>query len=173
MQDLRPTARSANRDDFNRLVRNIRAGDAASADELSQLLDPGIRFFLIRSLHSAAVNQAVLDVTARVIKAIQAGELQDGDRLLGYVRGVIQLRICGADLELRKPPRRDSAGARTADALKGLSDHEREILRRFYVLGQEESQILTEMNLSMFEFRSLKSSVREQIARAKESLFRR
>ncbi len=173
MQDLRPVARSVSRDDFHRLVTKIQDGDASAVDELTRLLDPGIRFFLSRSLHSSAVEQAVREVTLRVIKAIQNKELEDADRLLGYVRGVLQLRICGAALELRKPPRRDSAGARTADALRRLSDREREVLRRFYVLGQEESQILAEMNLTAFQFRSLKSAVREQIERERESTCRK
>jgi hypothetical protein len=152
---------------FDRLVQNIRVGDDSSADELGRLLRPGVRFFIARSLAAVQVDEIARDVILRVIKAIREQELQDPDRLLAYVRGVVQLRICSAGIEHRKPARRDLIDARLAGALRRLSGREREILKRFYVMGQAEEQILTEMSLSSSEFRELKSTVRAELARIK------
>ncbi|HVX67482.1 MAG TPA: hypothetical protein VHA11_12805 [Bryobacteraceae bacterium] len=154
---------------FERLVQGIQAGDDSSAGELGRLLEPGVRFFIARSLASVPVDEIARDVVLRVIRAIRDGELRDPERLLGYVRGVVQLRICGAGLGHRRPARRDIEDGRMAGALSRLSGREREILKRFYVMGQAEDQILAEMSLSSTEFRQIKSAIRAELIRIRES----
>jgi DNA-directed RNA polymerase specialized sigma24 family protein len=157
---------------FDRLVRNIQAGDDSSSEELSRLLRPGVRFFIARSLDAVQVDDIAGDVLARVIKAIRERELHDPDHLLGYVRGVVQLRICSAGIDHRKPPRRNPEDGRLAGALSHLTGREREILTRFYMEGQAEDRILAEMRLSSSQFRELKSAVRAEIERIKDTCSR-
>ena len=171
MHDASATTPPAAGVDFRRLVRNIQAGDQISADELGRLLNPGVRFVIARSLEAGQVDDLARDVIARVIRAIQYNELGNPDRLLCYVRGLVQLRICGAAMEHRRPPRHDSASGGMENALAGLSVREREILERFYVLGQDETRIVADMSISATEFRALKSTVKAQVTRAKDSRY--
>lgn len=172
MHDASATTPPAARVDFRRLVRNIQAGDKISADELGRLLNPGVRFVIARSLKAGQVDDLARDVIARVIRAIERNELRNPDQLLGYVRGMVQLRICAADMDHRRPPRRGPASSGMERALTGLSVREREILERFYVLGQDETRIVAEMSISAAQFRALKSTVKAQVARAKDNLYR-
>lgn len=145
--------------DFERLLGGIRAGDAATADELCDLLYPGIRFFVSRS--SDAVEEIAGSVLRDLIQAIQNGDVREPRRLLTCVRQIVHGRLRGSDmpqscgLEVHASP---VEGIRRK--LANLPEHERDALVRFYVLGQEEAQILSEIRLSPAKFRELKSQAR-------------
>jgi DNA-directed RNA polymerase specialized sigma24 family protein len=162
-----PDPCSSPQPDFERLVRGIRAGDTACADELCDLLYPGIRFFVSRS--SDAIEEIAGKVLRDLIRAIQDGDVREPHRLLACVRQIVHGHLRGSDT----PQSRGlEVHARTVDdirrGLTKLPERERDALIRFYVLGQKEEQILAEIQLSREQFRKLKSSAKAWLSATAE-----
>jgi len=159
-----PNLPSQQRPDLESLVRNIRSGDAASVEQLRQLLTPGIRFLISRLLGANA--DALAGETFLVsIQAIQNHEICDGKQLLTHVRSLIRSRIAGSQsVPARQMPGNEPVSEQKLDllrrSLQGMSGRDREILQRLYVLGQEESRIRAEMQLSPAQLRVVKSKAK-------------
>lgn len=161
-----PNLPSQERPDLESLVRKIRSGDTASVEQLQQLLTPGIRFLISRSLGGANADAIAGETFLVAIQAIQNHEVHDGKQLLAYVRSLIRSRVAGSNenVPARQMPGAEPVAAQKLDFLRcsfqGMSGRDREILQRFYVLGQEESRILAEMQLSVAQFRVVKSKAK-------------
>lgn len=162
------------------LVERIQAGDAAAMAELYQLFSRGIRFYLCRQLQSQEIDDKVHDIFVIVVQAIQRGELRDPERLMGFVRTVVRRQVAayiGQAVQARKEHVDLEAGAWVTDrrsnpeqtameretteimkkVLRSISDRDREILTRFYLLEQSQERICADMNLTETQFRLLKS----------------
>src|SRR6202050_4634186 len=162
------------------LVERIKSGESGSMEELYQLFSKGIRFYLCRQLGPQELDDKVHDTFVVVVEAIRRGEFREPSRLMGFVRTIVRRQVA-AHIDKVVHTRRDQidldATVRLADpegnpeekamfsertdminrVLGELSDRDREILTRFYLLEQSQDQICSEMALSETQFRLLKS----------------
>lgn len=168
------------RPDWLDLVHKIRSGDPAGMEELYRLFSRGIRFYLCRQLGPQELEDKVHDTFLIVVQAIRRGELRDPERLMGFVRTVVRRQVaahidsavqnrkeqaelqCGYGIsDVRNNPEEDAIVRQRLDlmtrVLRNMSRRDREILTRFYLLGESQEQICSEMNLTGTQFRLLKS----------------
>ncbi len=167
--------------DWVQLVSRIRNGDSDAMAELYTIFGRGIRYFLLRNLGPVDLDDKVHDCFVIVTQAIQNGDLREPERLMGYVRTVVKRQIAASidvavhqrhsrvDFEdallsmsdwRENPERRIIAKQRAELArkvLNSVSQRDREILNRFYVLEQSQDEICAAMGLSYNQFRLLKS----------------
>ena len=159
--------------DLERLLREVRMGQTSSGDELCSLLKPGIQFLVARHSRSANHAQVVAKVLKKLLLAIGQDQVRDVAELLRYARMTIMEADASARArgsvnsgdapETRHTARTDSQFENMRAALPKLPEQEREILRRYYVLGQTEDQILAELQLSRSEFQELKIKARARL----------
>ncbi|HTB14797.1 MAG TPA: sigma-70 family RNA polymerase sigma factor [Bryobacteraceae bacterium] len=162
------------------LVDRIRFNETDGMEELYELFSKGIRFYLCRQLGPQELDDKVHDTFVVVVQAIRRGELREPSRLMGFVRTIVRRQVA-AHIDKVVHTRRDQidldSTVRLADpegnpeeramfsqrselinrVLGELSDRDREILTRFYLLEQGQDQICSEMGLSETQFRLLKS----------------
>ncbi|HVV44177.1 MAG TPA: hypothetical protein VHC72_03205 [Bryobacteraceae bacterium] len=82
--------------DWTTLVNGIRDGDPAAMAELYGIFAKGIRYFLLRNLGPADLDDKVHDCFVIVTQAIRNGDLRDPERLMGYVRTVVKRQIAAS-----------------------------------------------------------------------------
>ncbi len=162
------------------LVSRILRGDPSGVEDLYRVFSRGVRFYLCRQLGPEELDDRVHDTFLIVLEAIRAGELRQPERLIGFVRTIVRRQVAsyiGRAVRLRREYLDLEYGARVADLrsdpersviereqaelmvriLRGVGRRDREILTRFYLLGQTAEQICADMNLSETQFRLLKS----------------
>jgi RNA polymerase sigma-70 factor, ECF subfamily len=162
------------------LVERIRLSETDGMEELYLLFSRGIRFYLCRQLGPQELDDKVHDTFVVVVQAIRRGELREPSRLMGFVRTIVRRQVAAhidkvvhnrrdqIDLESTvrlvapegNPEEKAIFSERTElinRVLGELSDRDREILTRFYLLEQSQDQICSEMTLSETQFRLLKS----------------
>jgi RNA polymerase sigma factor (sigma-70 family) len=162
------------------LVDRIRSHETDGMAELYDLFSKGIRFYLCRQLGPQELDDKVHDTFVVVVQAIRRGELREPSRLMGFVRTIVRRQVAAhidkvvhtrrdqIDLDStvrlaapeENPEERAIFSQRTElinRVLGELSDRDREILTRFYLLEQSQDQICSEMGLSETQFRLLKS----------------
>lgn len=173
--------------DWAVLVARIRAGDAEGMEQLYQLFEKGIRFFLYRRLGPQELDDKIHDVFLIVVQAIRKGELREPERLMGFVRTIVRRQVAAhidQMVHTRKEeqslepnsilpdrsrnPEEDAIGEQRTEfmrrVLRGLSSRDRDILTRFYLQEQSQEQICKEMDLSDTQFRLLKSRAKARFA---------
>jgi RNA polymerase sigma factor (sigma-70 family) len=162
------------------LVDRIRFNETDGMEELYQLFSKGIRFYLCRQLGPQELDDKVHDTFVVVVQAIRRGELREPSRLMGFVRTIVRRQVA-AHIDKVVHTRRDQidldSTVRLADpevnpeeraifsqrtelinrVLGELSERDRAILTKFYLLEQSQDQICSEMGLSETQFRLLKS----------------
>jgi RNA polymerase sigma-70 factor (ECF subfamily) len=166
-------------------------------EELYSVFSRGVRFYLCRQLGPQDLDDKVHDTFLIVVQAIRKGELREPERLMGFVRTVVRRQVA-AQIDRAVQSRRDQAemdsGAFISDhrdtpeeaailrqheevaetVLRGVSDRDREILTRFYLMEQTQEEICDEMNLSETQFRLLKSRAKARFGElGKKTLSRR
>jgi RNA polymerase sigma-70 factor (ECF subfamily) len=179
------------------LVDSIRRGELSGMEELYSVFSRGVRFYLCRQLGPQDLDDKVHDTFLIVVQAIRKGELREPERLMGFVRTVVRRQVA-AQIDRAVQSRRDQAemdsGAFISDhrdtpeeaailrqheevaetVLRGVSDRDREILTRFYLMEQTQEEICDEMNLSETQFRLLKSRAKARFGElGKKTLSRR
>jgi len=172
--------------DWPAVVDRIRSGDNRAMEELYAIFARGIRYFLMRNLGPEDLEDRIHDCFLVVAEAIRKGDLRDPARLMGYVRTVVKRHVASA-IEMAVDRRRTRAEydeslfsvsdwqenpeqsilsrERTEIARKvmgAISRRDREILSRFYVEEQSQTQICDEMGLSATQFRLLKSRAKKR-----------
>jgi RNA polymerase sigma factor (sigma-70 family) len=162
------------------LVDRIRLSETDGMEELYQLFSKGIRFYLCRQLGPQELDDKVHDTFVVVVQAIRRGELREPSRLMGFVRTIVRRQVA-AHIDRVVHTRRDQIDLDSTISLADpegnpeqkamfsqrtelinrvlgeLSDRDREILTRFYLLEQDQDQICSEMALTETQFRLLKS----------------
>lgn len=176
----RESPEHSQRVDWTGLVNRIQAGDPEGMEELYRIFSRGVRFYLCRQLGPQELDDKVHDTFVIVVQAIQRGELREAERLMGFVRTVVRRQVAAfidQAVQARRERQDVETGAHVPDrrenpeqyaierqraelmrqALEGVSQRDREILTRFYLLEQPQEQICAEMRLSETQFRLLKS----------------
>ncbi|MCL5746346.1 MAG: sigma-70 family RNA polymerase sigma factor [Acidobacteria bacterium] len=166
--------------EWSKLVESIRTEDPGGMEQLYALFSRGIRFYLCRQLGPQELDDRVHDTFLIVVQAIRRGELRDPERLMGFVRTIVRRQVaahidnavqsrkeqadlqCGSGItdDRENPEERAIARQRLEimqKVLGSISERDREILTRFYLLGQSQEQICKEMKLTETQFRLLKS----------------
>jgi RNA polymerase sigma factor (sigma-70 family) len=166
--------------DLVELVARIQSDDTRALEELYRIFARGIKYQICRQLGPQDLEDKVHDCFLIVVQAIRKGELREPDRLMGFVRTVVRRQIA-AYIETVIQTRRQMTEIETtrivADfsrdpencimdreqeelayrVLKGISQRDREILIRFYLHEEPQEVICEKMNLTVTQFRLLKS----------------
>lgn len=172
--------------DWKNVVEQIRAGDPAGDEALYRNLASGARLFLQRRLATADVEDRVHDLFVIVVETIRRGELREPERLMGFVRTVLNRQL---NLEISRMIHTrqtsidlESAGDLTAadsspeqqavmnqkvalmkQILRKMRDREFEVLSRFYLLEQPPERIRLDMGLTQTQFNLLKSRAKTKL----------
>jgi RNA polymerase sigma-70 factor (ECF subfamily) len=172
--------------DWKNVVEQIRAGDPAGDEALYRNLASGARLFLQRRLATADVEDRVHDLFVIVVETIRRGELREPERLMGFVRTVLNRQL---NLEISRMIHMrqtcidlESAGDLTAadsspeqqavmnqkvalmkQILGKMRDREFEVLTRFYLLEQPPERIRLDMGLTQTQFNLLKSRAKTKL----------
>jgi RNA polymerase sigma-70 factor (ECF subfamily) len=172
--------------DWSVVVKRIRQGDPAGEEALYQNLSGGARLFLRRRLGQQDVEDRVHDVFVIVVETIRRGELREPERLMGFVRTVLnrQLNLAisriirARETSINLESATDLTGAeptpeqRTVmhqkvalmkQALKEIGHREFEVLARFYLREQPPEQIRKEMSLTPTQYHLLKSRAKAKL----------
>ncbi len=175
-EDGRPSSGT----NWTELVRRIHAGDPGGMEQLYALFSRGIRYYLCRQLGPQELDDKVHDTFVIVVQAIRRGELRSPERLMGFVRTVVRRQVAAfidnavqtrkeyTDLESgfavsdrRNNPEENAIARQRREimtkVLASVSRRDREILTRFYLLGESQDKICLEMHLTETQFRLLKS----------------
>jgi RNA polymerase sigma factor (sigma-70 family) len=170
---------------WRRLVSRICAGDPGGMEDLYAVFSRGVRFYLCRQLGPQELEDKVHDTFLIVVQAIRRGELREPDRLMGFVRTIVRRQVaayidnavqtrkeqtgleCGLAIsDERSNPEQDAIARQRTEIMLGIlqriSRRDREILTRFYLLGQSQERICQEMRLSDTQFRLLKSRAKSR-----------
>lgn len=170
------------------LVRRVQMGEALGMEELYAVFARGVRFYLCRQLGPQELDDKLHDAFLIVVSAIQRGELREPERLMGFIRTVVRRQIaafidtvvqyrrercdlqCGAGItDSRNNPEAEAIRGQRIEimrkALGSVGKRDRDILTRFYLLGQPPEQICAEMNLTETQFRLLKSRAKERFGK--------
>jgi RNA polymerase sigma factor (sigma-70 family) len=137
-----------------------------------------MRFLIARQLGNENLEDIVHNAFIDVLQAIRQGRVEDPERLLGFIRVVVQRKVAAeiqrrvqarksVDIEDRTAvdptPSMESDHARTEeirvarDVLNGMNPRRRDVLERFYLKEQSPQQICEEMGLTDDQFRNLKN----------------
>ena len=161
------------------LVRRVQLGDAGGMLELYEYILTGLRPYLARQLRPQDYRDKIHNIFVDVLVAIQHGQLRDPDRLMGFARTIARRRVsCYIDTAasdrrnqveieslfgLASPgatPEQEMVSQEQRElvrlTLARLSEREAEILSRFYLQEQSETQIRSEMGLTHTQYRLLK-----------------
>jgi RNA polymerase sigma-70 factor, ECF subfamily len=184
-----PVEPPAQSPDCAALVSRVRAGDPAAVEELYDLFGRTVRYFLLRRLNADEIDDQLHDCFVAVLEAIHDGQLREPERLMGYVRTVVRRKIATSIsstarqrrtrvqlddalpslCDRQEDPERGMFSRQQIEiarkVLEGVTQRDREILRRFYVLEQSHEQIRAAMGLSYTQFRLLKSRAKARFGK--------
>jgi RNA polymerase sigma-70 factor (ECF subfamily) len=169
-----------------KLVDRIHSRETDGMAELDRLFSNSIRFYLCQQLGPQEMNDKVHDTFVIVVEAIQLGELRDASRLMGFIRtiarrqvslhidNVVQTRRRQMDLDatvrladLRRNPEERAIFRQRSEllvrVLGELSNLDRKILTRYYLLEQSPADICSDMALTETQFRLLKSRAKARL----------
>jgi RNA polymerase sigma factor (sigma-70 family) len=172
--------------DWKATVELIRAGDPAGDEALYQNLASGARLFLQRHLGTQDVEDRVHDLFVIIVEAIRRGELREPERLMGFVRTVLNRQLnheisrivhnrrtsinleSAAGLTAADPTPEQQAATQEKvklmlEVLRKMSHREFEVLTRFYLHEQPPELIRTEMGLTQTQYQLLKSRAKARL----------
>ena len=165
---------------WDELVARIRAGEASGMEELYRVFSNGIRFYLHRQFGSQDLDDKLHDIFVIVTTAIRGGEVREPDRLMGYVRTVLRRQVAGyieSAMHSRQRQTGLEKGIPLCDqrldpecgaierqnmelalrVLNSVRKRDREVLIRFYLKEQSAPEICRDMDLSVTQFRLIKT----------------
>ena len=90
-----PGLRANTSHDWAAIVDRIQAGQEAGISELYQVLNRGMRYSLARQLGHQDLEDRLHDTFLIVVSAIRAGTIREPQRIMGFVRTVVQRQIAG------------------------------------------------------------------------------
>ena len=161
------------------LVRRVQMGDASGMLELYEYILSGLRPYLARQLRPQDYRDKIHSIFVDVVVAIQHGQLREPERLMGFARTIARRKVSlyidaaasdrrnqveiGSLFGLASPgatPEQEMVSQEQRElvrlTLARLPEREAEILARFYLQEQTETQIRSEMDLTHTQYRLLK-----------------
>lgn len=172
--------------DWPDCVERIKLGIPSGMEDLYGALSR-VRYFLIRKTGPQDLDDKIHNVFLIVLQAIKKGDLREPERLMGFVRTVIQRqvtthinkavrhrkewvspRVRAAVSDHRQNPEEVAIVRQRreimAKILNSVSARDRDILIRFYLREQSREVICREMNLTETKFRLLKSRAKARFS---------
>jgi RNA polymerase sigma factor (sigma-70 family) len=172
--------------DWAAIVRGIQQGDQAAADRLQEGL-AGLRYFVRRHVGAEHADDVYQEVMLDLLTQIRRGDLREPARLAGYAhviakrRAIEHLRrtVFARNRQVEINPRlalsdrcagpegaviREQQIEIASRILKSLPERDREVLVRFYSMGQDAGQITSEMGLTQTQFRLIKSRAKARFS---------
>jgi len=172
------------------VIARIQADDDTAATELYNAITPGLKFIIRKRLGYWETERAGDDILQETFRAglyaIRRDGIEEPRATLGYFRQILNCQIAKfieSEVKTRtyhceeeeaalgipdnkSNPEKDVILRQEKEllqrALEGLAERDREILKRFYLLEQPQSQIKREMNLTETQFRLYKSRAKEK-----------
>ena len=135
------------------LLHLVHSAEPSAAAPLYERFAPGVRAILSRKLAHSDVETGVFHVLLTVACAVRQGQIQDPATLPAQVLAAANAYI--AELAHKTPV----DGLR--EELDRLEPQEREILARFYRLGQSEEQIRREMKIPAERISAVRKKARQ------------
>jgi RNA polymerase sigma factor (sigma-70 family) len=182
-------------DTCQRIVDLIQAGKAEGEELLYNTFSRGMKFLAVR--HNAEyAEDCVHDAILAVSRQIRQGQLKIAAALPGYLNTVLKRTAWNKRVETERLNANDEVFATVVetraddrsnpqqllelkerskilqDGLKSLKDHEREILKRFYLDGESIEHICEAMNLTPTQFRLSKSRSKQKLGEFTEKRLR-
>jgi RNA polymerase sigma factor (sigma-70 family) len=169
------------------LAEGIHGNDSAATKKFYEIFNGGFRFLLKRQLGLADLEDNVQECIVAVIDAVRKARLREPDRFVGFVHTIVKRHIAhqivrltserqqsnvedaALHLQSMAPSPESIASSEqmrrlARAALDALSSRDREMLRRFYLLGQSEEQIRRDMNLGEHVFKNVKHRAKNKFA---------
>jgi RNA polymerase sigma factor (sigma-70 family) len=170
---------------WTQLVARLQNGEPKAMEELYGMFSNGVRYYLCRQLGPEELEDRLHDAFLVVVDSIRAGELRDPRRLMGFIRTVVKRMVATAidkQIAARRERIDDEKTSNVSDkrvtpegallfrqqteivreVLNEMSERDRQILSRFYVEEQSPQRICEDMNLTMTQFRLLKSRAKNR-----------
>jgi RNA polymerase sigma-70 factor, ECF subfamily len=161
---------------WTELVERARRGDAAAVESLYELFSQGVRFHLCRSVPRQDLEDRVHDCFIAVLAAIRHGRLREPERLMGFIKTIVQRNVAAHIGEAVQERRHEPASPHLIDwqrnpeqvavaqqqqdlaqaALCRVAPRDRELLVRFYLENESREQICASMGLTFDQFRMAK-----------------
>jgi RNA polymerase sigma-70 factor (ECF subfamily) len=167
------------------LVMALQDGCPQAEEELYHCLSRGMRYMIRRKLLPEDVDDILHASFMDVVLAIRSQKLREPDALMGFTRTIISRKISHAInfyIQRRKQEPTDGKNAeQLADrkaldfhqlqeqreymrsCLQKLSDVDRDLLTRFYLLEQSKEKICDELDISQTSFRLAKSRAKAKL----------
>jgi RNA polymerase sigma-70 factor (ECF subfamily) len=194
--EVRPASSAPTADpDWNAIVTRIREGDSSAQAKLYEVFARGMRFVIHRQLGLEGLEDNLHECYLVTLEAIQKGQLREPERLMGFVRTVVQRQVClqiGKRAEARRRilrmdardmeqihqgeagPERAMAERQRIELMRQevekLPPRDREVLTRFYLRQQTKEEICLEMDLTSTQFRLAKSRSKAKLTASARGL---
>ena len=182
-----PGLRASSSHDWPAIVDRIQAGQEAGILELYQVLNRGMRYCLARQLGHQDLEDRLHDTFLIVVSAIRAGNIREPQRIMGFVRTVVQRQIAGyieqvvryrrtegelaPGLDIADPrhsPEQVAMISQRAEfmafVLAQMPPKQREILQRYYLREESAERICLDMSLTETQFRLAKSRAKSALS---------
>jgi RNA polymerase sigma-70 factor, ECF subfamily len=160
------------------VVANIQRGQDSGMRELYAAFGGGVKLLFTRALGRQDADDRVHDTFLIVIRAIQAGEVRDPDKLMSFVRTIVRRQIAAwigntvrsrrdqvevdtTFADSRRNPEETAIGTQQKlvmrQLLRELSRRDLEVLTRFYLNEETPDEICRQLGLTPKQFQLLKS----------------
>lgn len=138
-----------------------------STDQLIEQMRPGTEWLLSRKLGTRDAAQTADNCLMDALQAIRKGDLHDPENLPRFTLRIINNYARSRGVGTQSNTMDDEGRADCSElarigfmVLEKMSERDREILRRYYVLRESEMHICQEMPLTEMEFSIVKDDAR-------------
>jgi RNA polymerase sigma-70 factor, ECF subfamily len=171
---------------LSEIVSAIQAGSLHAQEELYARLSRGLRLLIRRKLEPQDVDDVLHTAFMAIVEAIRSGHIRQPEALMSFARTIIKRQIShtiglyvqqrsrtlAVDPEIEYPLDGATLESECIDkerreymlqCMRQLSELDRTLLHRFYVLEQSKEQICSELRLSATSFRLAKSRAKAKL----------
>lgn len=139
------------------LLQQVQRGDKAAEELLVSLLRPGVAFLLSRSIPSNNVGGLTDKALSYALEAALGGLARSAQELIKITLDAVH-EICGERVPLVASE--SPASHAVITKIASLPRRTREVLDRYYALGESREEICTRMGLSLEDFQAIKEEAK-------------
>ncbi len=149
---------SPQQETLNLVIHAIQNGESTNG-RLDAIIRPGVQLLLARKLPASQVHPTTLCIIRSSEQAIRDGLIRSATEIVAFVRDRVKQAATG-HWPLQEREERSMGVMRAV--LGELSEHDLSVLRRFYLCGQSATGVCSEFSVSLADFDSLRSRVRDR-----------
>jgi hypothetical protein len=139
------------------LLQHVQRGDKAPEERLVSLLRPGVAFLPSRSIPQKKVGELTHKALSHALEAAIAGSARSAQELIEITLAAVH-EMCGEQVPLLASDNPTPVAVITKIA--SFPRRQREVLSRYYALGESREEICTKMGLSLEDFQSIKDEAK-------------